>query len=304
MDLVATLTRESDRFATILAALAPGTPCPTRPGWRARDLIAHLTEVQSFWAAVLSHDLRTDADIRVLEEHPPAFPESIDEVLPIRAAATRALTASLGHLEDAAPRWTGWSPDQTVGFIRRMQLCNAVMCRVDAELAAGLDPAPLGPPVAVTCLNQRIDVIWASRPAGPGEAAFATADDSFTTAELRAGGYVWHVDVARNARRKGEASVVDTRPRGTQSGAARSRVARPAPGAVPTRATWARRAGPGAAPSVHVTGGLDDLARWAWGRGGDVTVIGAPAGVEAVKDLAATSAAWAEGSGLRAERVG
>lgn len=243
------ITGESDRFAAVLASLDPATPVPSCPEWTARDLMEHLTHVHHFWATVLNDDLRSDDDVRELDANPPALPDSIDEMLPIRAAATRALAAALGRLDDAEVRWTWWPPEQTVGFTRRMQICEAVMHRIDAELTAGLTPTPLSDHVAAHCLDHCIDVMWAV-PEG-------VEHHSTAIAKVTSAGHEWLVDVGQWHSSEGEPFA------------------------------RAQRAEAGSQPSVTITGSLDDLARWAWGRGGQVEITGDDDGVLAVQRLIA-----------------
>lgn len=250
MDASSFITRESDRLASVLASLDPTTPCPSCPGWTARDLIAHLTQVHHFWATVLAENIRTDEEVAPVDANPPGLPESIDEILPVRAAATRALTAALDNLSDEEPRWSWWPADQTVGFTRRMQVCEAVMHRVDAELAAGLEPTPIDEDIAAHCLSHCVDVMWAWLPEG-------ASHTSRGVARIAAAGREWLVDV-------GDYPHGDSAP-------------------VPR----AQRAAEGAEPTVEIAGDLDDLARWAWGRGGQVMVTGDKSGVEAMERLIA-----------------
>lgn len=245
MNAAEIIARESDRLASVLAAVAPATPCPSCPEWTARDLLAHLTQVHQFWATILGEDLRTDDDVAPLDENPPDLPESIDEILPIRAAATRALVAVLEELNDDDPRWSWWPPDQTVSFTRRMQVCEAHMHRVDAELTAGLDPTPLADDVAAHCITHCVDVMWG----WPAECSTFT---SRGIVQISAGDHTWLVDVGEWTTKDGQ-----TLPR-------------------------AVRARAGAAPDAHVTAPLDTLARWAWVRGGEVTPTGEEAAVRAM----------------------
>lgn len=243
------IAAESDRFASVLASLDPATPVPSCPEWTARDLIKHLTQVHHFWATILNDDLRTDPDVQRLEETRPELPESIDEILPVRAAATRALAAALDNLDDAEPRWSWWPREHTVGFTRKMQICEAVMHRVDAELTAGLTPTPLSEHVAAHCLSHCVDVMWAV-PDGADH-------HSRGIAEITAGRREWLVDVGEWRSDDGQA--------------------------IPR----AERAPARARPTITVTGELDDLARWAWGRGGQVHITGDAGGIEAVERLIA-----------------
>ncbi len=51
---------ESEAFAVALADVPDDRQVPTCPDWTALDLAHHITEVQSFWAAVVSGPLLTD----------------------------------------------------------------------------------------------------------------------------------------------------------------------------------------------------------------------------------------------------
>src|SRR5690625_1243686 len=250
MDATSFITRESDRLASVLASLDPTTPCPSCPDWTARDLVAHRTQVHPIWATVRPEAIRSDEDASRVEDSPPELPESIDEILPVRAAATRALTAALDHLGDAEPRWSWWRADQTVGFTRRMQVCEAVMHRVDAELAAGLDPSPIDREVAAHCLSHCVDVMWGWLPGG-------ASHTSRGIARIESDGQEWFIDVG---------DYPDS------SGA-------PVP--------RAERAAEGPEPTVEIAGDLEELARWAWGRGGQVMITGDNTGGAAMERLIA-----------------
>jgi uncharacterized protein (TIGR03083 family) len=127
------LARESARFAEVIQDVPPDARVPSCPEWDADDLLWHLAEVQWFWGTIVSLGLAT--------------PEKAEELKPERPADRTGLQAFFerasndlgGILTATAPEtraWT-WSHDQTVGFIRRRQAHEALIHRVDAELAAG-----------------------------------------------------------------------------------------------------------------------------------------------------------------------
>src|SRR5699024_686312 len=89
---------------------------------------------------------------------------ALEELLEVRERATAGLIDTLGHVDDAEPRWSWWPPDQTVGFTRRMQTYEATMHRVDAELAAELAPSDFLDGVAAGAVDQCADVMWAWMP--------------------------------------------------------------------------------------------------------------------------------------------
>ena len=255
IDRAAVIRAEAERFAAVLADTSPGARCPTCPDWNAADLLWHLTEVHTFWATVLGEDARSDDGAAAAEQHKPERPAAVAAMLPVRATATAALLEQLARLGDAEPRWSWWESDQTVGFTRRMQTYEATMHRVDAELTAGVDVSPIAPAVATGAIDHCADVMWGWMP--------DWADyESLTTVALVATdtGQGWLLDVGHWTGT------------GPQSGKAFDE-----PRAV--------RAGDGAEPAVTVTGPVQDLALWAWTRGGTVAITGDDAGVAALQAL-------------------
>lgn len=255
IDRIAVIRAESQRFADVLAGTAPDAPCPTCPEWNAADLLWHLTEVHTFWAGILGGNVTSGEDADVLEKSAPPQPATIDEMLPVRASATENLLAQLDALDDAEPRWTWWAPDQTVGFTRRMQTYEATLHRVDAELTAGAAISPIAAAVAAGAVDHCADVMWGWM---PDWAVY----EPLTVAEIRATDcdYVCLVEVGHWTGT------------GPQSGKAFD--------------MWrAVRAQPDATPAVTVAGPVQDLALWAWTRGGQVRVTGDPSGQATVRAL-------------------
>ncbi len=52
-DFMATIARETDRFAEVLHTTDPTAHVPTCPDWTADELAWHPTEVHAFWARIL-----------------------------------------------------------------------------------------------------------------------------------------------------------------------------------------------------------------------------------------------------------
>ncbi len=164
MDAPAEIHRQSDLFAATLAETDPVARVPTCPDWNAADLLWHLTTVHAFWAAVLRTDPQTPEELAALEAQCPARPDSIVDMLPLRRRFTEELLTELDRWSDAEPRWSWWTPDQTVGFTRRMQTCEALIHRIDAELTAGTMLTPIEPALATAAVNHAIDVMLAWQP--------------------------------------------------------------------------------------------------------------------------------------------
>ncbi|EWS81092.1 hypothetical protein BF93_18130 [Brachybacterium phenoliresistens] len=160
MDATTLIGRESQRLADLLVRADPAAAVPTCPGWDAAELLAHVTQVHGFWAEVLASRASTDAQIEALEsslEPPPKDPEALAAA---RAEATAALLAQLGTRADEEPAWSWLSSDQSLGFTRRMQLHEATMHRVDAELTCGQAVTEPGEEVAVDGIAHCADVMW------------------------------------------------------------------------------------------------------------------------------------------------
>jgi uncharacterized protein (TIGR03083 family) len=193
MDAIAIIRTEAQRFADVLAATAPDARCPTCPEWSASDLLWHLISVHQFWAGVLGQDVRSDAGLAAIEQAKPARPDDIAGLLALREQATTALLEQLGWLDDAAPRWSWWPPDQTVGFTRRMQVYEATMHRVDAELTAALPVGSIGPEVAAGAVDHAVDVMWGWPPDAATHQALAVVEFVGSDVDRR-----WLVEVGQS----------------------------------------------------------------------------------------------------------
>ncbi|PWH07494.1 hypothetical protein DEO23_02360 [Brachybacterium endophyticum] len=160
-DLIA---EEADRFADALRGPDPSAPVPTCPDWTVEDLLWHLTEVHEFWAGILKDHALTDADVEAVEAAKAPRPEGSGarlELLERRERATAALIDQLTARGDTEDAWSWFSADQTVGFTRRMQVHEAGIHRVDAELSANLPVTAISPEVAADGLDHAVAVMWA-----------------------------------------------------------------------------------------------------------------------------------------------
>lgn len=254
MDHVTAIRTAADRFSEVLATADPGAQVPTCPDWTVADLAWHLTEVHLFWAAILGTDARSVEQVRAIENSKPEQPGTVAATLELRARATAELAAQLTALADDEPRWTWWDADQTVGFTRRMQVCEATMHRVDAELAAGVALSPIAADVASLCVEHCRDVMWGWIPQGTTAERLAVVRFAATDT-----GQDWLVEVGHA-----------TGPGSESDGPIDWPYARPASGGEVT---------------ATVQGALTDLALWSWTRGGEVEVTGEPTAVAAVTRL-------------------
>jgi len=134
IDFIAATVIESERFARAAADIADladsaTAVVPSCPDWSADDLVWHLTEVQHFWASVVGEGL-DDPAAASRQDRPPG-PGLVDTFV---ATSARLVEALEGADPDAAC-WSWYEPDQRVGWVHRRQAHEALIHRVDAELA-------------------------------------------------------------------------------------------------------------------------------------------------------------------------
>ncbi len=153
---------ESARFAEVLATCAPDTRVPSCPDWDAADLVWHLTGVQDFWLHVVTHRPAPPEDYD--EPERPDLP--YDELLALFRATHERFVAALATADPADPAWSWSTADdaQRVGFTYRRQAHEALIHRLDAELAAGT-PTPLPADLAADGVDEVLDLMYGGRPA-------------------------------------------------------------------------------------------------------------------------------------------
>ena len=149
---------ESARFLEVLRECDPTALVPSCPAWTASDLLWHLTEVQHFWTHVIR--TRPSAPEDYAE---PVRPATYADLLTGFAAQTAEFTDVLAAADPSEPAW-GWSVEQTVGFSYRRQAHEALIHRVDAELAAGL-PNSVDALLAADGLEEVLDIFYGGKPA-------------------------------------------------------------------------------------------------------------------------------------------
>lgn len=155
------LRRESDRFRAAVIASLPGTRVPSCPDWDTDDLLWHLAEVQGFWGRVISE--RPGGP----REESAARPEDRDTLLAVFDTSSAALHEALRSADPADEAWS-WAPDRTVGFTIRRQAHEAMIHRLDAELAIG-DVTRLPADLAVDGVAELVEVMYGGPPPAWGE---------------------------------------------------------------------------------------------------------------------------------------
>lgn len=148
-DFEAHIKSESARSLECLRNAAPDTPVPSCPGWTAQDLMWHVTEGQSFWAAIVSQRLQSPDSVFADRRTGPGPDEDPAQLC---ADSTAALLASLDGVPDDTEIWT-WADDHTVGFIRRRQAHESLIHRLDAE-SMTTDNAVVDPVLATDGIDE------------------------------------------------------------------------------------------------------------------------------------------------------
>lgn len=232
IDYLAALDRESNRFASVTRAAEHEAPVPSCPEWRLADLIWHLTEVQYFWATIVDDLIQDPEQVPSLER-------------PEDGALAEAFAVQSGRLLNALTRrepeedcWSWHDEGHSVGWVRRRQAHEALIHRVDAELATGSrSPVDreLGADGVDEILRVTIDLDnlpeWAIFEADGTSARVETSDDSASWS-MNFGRFVGSSPVSGNEYDFMAAQLT-----------------------------------PSVEPTAIIRGAPDDLDLWLWGRG-------------------------------------
>lgn len=143
-------------LAATVARAGLDAPVPSCGEWTMGDLAFHLFEVQHFW----SHTI----------EHRPAGPEIYDRPEPLTGEHDIALrrgvdrlAAALRAADPAEHAWS-WSSDHTVGFSVRRQIHEALVHRIDGDLATGQPLPVVEPALAADGVDEMVDVMLTGIP--------------------------------------------------------------------------------------------------------------------------------------------
>ncbi|WP_109508945.1 maleylpyruvate isomerase family mycothiol-dependent enzyme [Nocardioides speluncae] len=150
---------ESARFRAVLTDCDPEARVPSCPDWNAGDLLWHLIGVQDHWATMVAG--RPDASPDSYTD--PERPGTHAELLTLFDQTSARLTDALAGADPAEYAWTWNDSDQTVGFIIRRQAHEALIHRLDAELAAGA-VTPLDAALAADGVHEVLGVMYGGCP--------------------------------------------------------------------------------------------------------------------------------------------
>jgi uncharacterized protein (TIGR03083 family) len=273
IDFNEALAANSNRFRDVLAGVPAATRVPSCPDWAADDLLWHLTEVQSFWGTIVDRGLQTDEEVGAVAA--PGRPVDRDAAIALFERVSLHLAVILDATDDDTPVWT-WTPNHTVGWVRRRQAQEALMHRVDAELTAGL-PSEIDPALAVDGVDELLTQFGSEPP------AWGAFDPSGMLVEVRSESPLDPAEVAGVTRlvRMGVARHVRL---GRFRGVDPSGQMHDEPDYQPVRQPH------GPADSV-LEGSPVDLLLWMWGRseGTGISVTGDQSAREALREAIAAN---------------
>ncbi|KRB73866.1 hypothetical protein ASE01_17775 [Nocardioides sp. Root190] len=154
------IRKESARFLEVLRGCEPTAQVPSCPDWDAADLLWHLTGVQHFW-----HHVVTTRPAAPDDYAEPGRPTSYDGLLARFQEVHGRFLEALSAAAPSEPAWS-WSNDagaQSVAFTYRRQAHEALIHRLDAELAAGTS-TPLPPDLATDGVEETLAVMFGGLP--------------------------------------------------------------------------------------------------------------------------------------------
>jgi uncharacterized protein (TIGR03083 family) len=176
-DMLKTIEDRSAALRAAATAAGPEARVPGCPDWSVRDLVAHLGEVQRFWAATVSAG---PADAPPGEDQV-RDTEPTGDLMAWSAASTAELVRALAQAGPDVACWTWWTgtgAPATSGAVARHQVQEAGVHAFDAQEAAGrAEPLPRG--VAADGIGEFLTVGMATMgpwPQEPGSVALAPAD--------------------------------------------------------------------------------------------------------------------------------
>jgi uncharacterized protein (TIGR03083 family) len=191
------IDEDGRRLAEAARQADPAAAIPTCPGWTVQDCVVHTGEVYQHKIACMRLG-RLPGD-----DYPQAPPPGVDPVDWYESCLATLLT-ELRDRDPAAPTFTWWPTDRTVGFWYRRMAQETAVHRLDVEDGLG-DPTPVDPELAVDGIDEVLDAFLATFGGTVDHAAPPP------TVAVRSAGRTWRVtlgpDAVALARDDGEAEA-------------------------------------------------------------------------------------------------
>lgn len=155
MDHVDTVTREGLALLDTARAAGLDAPVPSCPDWDVRALVQHVAKVHQRVEEVV----RTHADAPKRASEFPRLADD-DSLFDQAGAILLRLTDTLRSADPSAPAWNFTDAvAHTVAFWPRRMTHETTVHRIDAELAAGRRPSPVGSAEAVDGIDELVGVL-------------------------------------------------------------------------------------------------------------------------------------------------
>jgi uncharacterized protein (TIGR03083 family) len=175
------LASDATLLADTAGAIDLDAPVPTCPGWLARDAVEHTAVTYHHKIACMQLGRRPDEDEYVRAPAPGQDPVDFFR------DALGALLEELVRRGPAAPSYTWWPADQTVGFWYRRMAQETAVHRVDVQSVTG-DVTPVEDDLALDGIDEVLTLMlagdWAEEP---------VEDASGSTVAIRTGDHAWRV---------------------------------------------------------------------------------------------------------------
>jgi uncharacterized protein (TIGR03083 family) len=162
---IAALRIEGERLAAAAGSAGPDAPVPSCPDWVARDLVRHLGGVHR-WATGYVAGARTEQWDVDMDELSATYPGD-DGWLGWFRDGLAALVDALGSASPDLECWTFLAAPSPLAFWARRQAHETAIHRVDAELAAGLEPSGSGAAFAADGIDELLTGFITRRKGGP-----------------------------------------------------------------------------------------------------------------------------------------
>lgn len=168
------LREESARFRDLLAGAGGSEPVPSCPEWDADDLLWHVAEVQWFWGEIAERGLTREDEVQGLDTVRVERPVDRAGLLDHFDRSSERLQRALASRPPETELWM-WHTDHTAGYIGRRQAHEALIHRVDAELAVGAERGSIDCRLAADGVDEGLRVMRGfpaeygldARPLGP-----------------------------------------------------------------------------------------------------------------------------------------
>lgn len=156
------LEAHGQRLGDVLAAVGLDDPVPSCPGWVVRDLLQHTGGIHR-WAASFVGERRTEPiDADLIDLVGGAWPSDLDLLGWFRAGHVALVDALRSAPEDLVC-WTFLVAPSPLAMWSRRQAHETAIHRVDAELAAGVQPARFDSQFAADGIDELL-VAFMNRP--------------------------------------------------------------------------------------------------------------------------------------------